>query len=73
MKEKFPIGSNLSELETFLIEDSFKLSQNPEDLAARRFYFKWESSNLTNGFTDYGVVVAGYYDDDFEITEIFIN
>ncbi len=73
IEERFPVGSSYSDLEDFLLEDGFRSSQNPDDLAENRFYFRWNANNLTNGFTDYAVVVAGNYDEGLKITDIEVN
>ena len=68
IKEKFPVGSNYSNLKDFLKSDGFENFQTSEHLESNSFYFRW------NGFTGiYAVVVTGSYDESSRITELHVR
>lgn len=73
MKEKFPVGSSYSELEFFLLKDGFSNLQTSESLNENRFYFRWRPIPWLGNFSNYGIAVAGQYDENSKIVRLVVN
>lgn len=67
--EKIPLGKNFDQLKYFLFEHGFYYYENKLDLSNNRFYFYWQSNNLS----DYKIVVVGHYDAELKIIELRVN
>lgn len=65
INKNFPIGSNLSNLESYLLKIGFV----KHDRIEKEFYFRWSSNDLWNVV----VVVRGKYKEDTEIAELVIH
>ena len=65
---RFPVGSDLSDLRRFLIEEGFLEVEELDDMNRKRFYFLWSTDDLSN----YKIGVVGYYDSDCRIIAISV-
>ena len=65
INRNFPIGSNLSKLESYLAKIGFAVHDRDD----QTFYFRWSSNDLW----DVVVVVLGTYKGNKEITELVVD